>query len=35
MSGEDLRRLAISKDINPEVAAYLTRLLQRKGVRVW
>jgi len=35
MSGEDLRRLAISKDINPDVAQHLTRLLQRKGVRVW
>ena len=34
LSGEDLRRLAVSKDVNPDVAAYLTRLLQRKGVRV-
>jgi len=35
MSGEDLRRLAISRDISSDVSTYLLRLLQRKGVRVW
>jgi len=34
MNGEDLRRLATSRDVNPEITEYLTRLLQRKGVKV-
>jgi len=34
MAGTDLRKLALSKDINPEVALYLKRILQRKGMRL-
>jgi len=34
MNGEDLRRLATSRDVNPEISEYLARLLQRKGVKV-
>ncbi len=34
MAGTDLRKLAVSKDINPEVAQYLKRILQRKGMRL-
>ena len=34
MAGTDLRKLAVSKDINPEIAVYLKRILQRKGMRL-
>ncbi len=34
MAGTDLRKLALSKDINPEVALHLRRILQRKGMRL-